>query len=546
MRIALAQTNPLIADLTGIEADIRARVAAAAAQDAELVVFPELAAIGYPPRDLLRRLPLVRRQWELVEYLARELPLPTVLGCVELLHPERRAPNLANAAALLEGGEVRAVYRKRLLPTYDVFDEQRYFLPGDAPLVVEVAGRRVALTVCEDIWNQADSALPYELDPVAELAGACDLVVNCSASPYCFRRPEQRLRLLAGVAARVGAPVCYVNQVGGNDELLFDGGSCLVGPDGAPRALAARWREDLVVADTEAVEPVAAPADDLADLARGIELGVADYCRKTGQARLVLGLSGGIDSAVVAVLAARALGADRVTGLLMPGPYSSRGSVDDARDLAVNLGIAHHVCPIVEANAAMLRALDEPFRDTDPNVAEENLQSRLRGALVMAYANRFGAMALTTGNKSEAAVGYCTLYGDTNGGLGPIGDLYKTTVYELAHEINRDGAPIPAATLDKPPSAELAPDQRDTDSLPPYNQLDRILMPFIERHAGAEEIIAAGEDPATVRRILRLVEISEYKRRQTPPILRVSPKAFGSGRRIPLARRIDQGLMAEG
>ena len=538
MRIALAQLDPTIGDLDGTVAAILAAADDALAQGARILVCPELVALGgYPPRDLVARRWLVERQWLAVQRLAERLPLPTVLGCVEPLEPGL-GPALANALVAIEGGRIVASYHKRLLPTYDVFDEVRYFRPGTRSQVVQLAGLRVGLTICEDIWSEDFSGIRYREDPVLDLVGRCDLVVNASASPYHQGKPRLRRRLVATVAKRVRAPVAYCNQVGGHDELLFDGDSCLVGADGALLASAPRWRAATVVGEIGV--PISEPAepDVWQDLHAALVTGIADYCRKTRQARVVLGLSGGIDSALVAALAVDALGAERVTGLLMPGPYSSPGSLADAEALADRLGIARHTVPISTLFDDALAGLAPAFAGRPPDVAEENLQSRLRGTLVMALANKIGAMALTTGNKSELACGYCTIYGDMNGGLAPIGDLYKTEVWDLSRWMNRaaGGERIPVASIEKPPSAELRANQTDQDSLPPYPVLDRILRAYVERDESPEAIIAAGEDPALVRQIVRLVEVSEFKRRQAAPVLRVTGKAFGVGRRMPVAR----------
>ena len=557
MRVALAQLNLLIADLDGAMAAIRAAAHEAAAQGAELVVFPELVAVGgYPPRDLLERSWFVTRQWQLLQELALELPIPCVIGCVEPLEPGL-GPNLANAAAVLADGTVKATYHKRLLPTYDVFDEQRYFRPGGSPCVVEIAGLRVGLTVCEDIWNEAFTdggfglGLRYHQDPVGELAGACDLIVNCSASPYHLGKSALRRRVVSSVARRARVPVLYANQVGGQDELLFDGDSGAALPDGQWLAALPRWEAGVGVVEvpigatttrvpSNRIERTHAdPAALSADLHAALVLGIRDYCAKTRQTKVVLGLSGGIDSALVAALAVDALGAGAVIGLLMPGPYSSAGSVTDAVALAEALGVRHHTLSIKDVNALMLRELDPLFSGTPSGLAEENLQSRLRGVLVMAVANKLGAMALTTGNKSELATGYCTIYGDMNGGLAPLGDLYKTQVWALSRWMNEAAGRerIPTSSIEKPPSAELRENQTDQDSLPPYPELDRILLGYLEHGRSPEQLIAAGEDPATVARITRLVEVNEFKRRQGAPVLRVSPKAFGVGRRFPLSRR---------
>ena len=466
------------------------------------------------------------------------MPIPAVIGCVEAL-TDGSWPGLANAAVVLADGEIKATYHKHLLPSYDVFDERRYFAPGDASVTLELGGKTLGLTICEDTWTEDFLGFSYRADPVEPLIGHCDILINIAASPYNAHKPALRRRLVRELAARVGVPVVYVNQVGGHDELLFDGDSCVVGPDGTYFAAAPRWQEAVVVADLNApIDPPDA-VDDVADHYAALVRGVRDYCAKTHQQRVVLGLSGGIDSAVVAAIAVDALGADAVTGILMPGPYSSDHSVHDAEVLAQRLGIRAFTCPIVAANDAVLETLAEPFASTDVNVAEENIQARLRGVLVMAYANKHGAMALTTGNKSELAVGYCTIYGDMNGGLAPIGDTYKTRVYDLARYANHAAERIPLNTIEKPPSAELRPDQKDSDSLPDYDELDRILRAYLEEDQGPEDLIAAGEDAATVARVVRLVEVNEYKRRQAAPALRVTAKAFGVGRRMPLARRLE-------
>ncbi len=544
-KIALHQANPLIADVVGAMRSIRTAAVQAAAAGATLMVCPELAAIGgYPPRDLLERRYLVEAQWQAVNELAKDLPLPVVLGCVEPLEPGL-GPDIANAVAVLDGGQVTATYHKRLLPTYDVFDERRYFRPGMTPAVVTIAGLRVGLTVCEDIWNEAfvggslGLGLRYHQDPVGDLAGQCDLIVNCSASPYHLGKSATRRRVVGAAARRARCPIAYANQVGGQDELLFDGDSGVALTDGRWLAGLGRWQEGVAIIDLAGTPQVEFPQPVEADLHAALVAGIRDYCRKTGQTKVVLGLSGGIDSALVAALAVDALGPDAVTGLLMPGPYSSAGSVNDAVALAEALGLRHHILGISEANRLMLGTLEPVFVGTPFGLAEENLQSRLRGVLVMAVANKLGAMALTTGNKSELATGYCTIYGDMNGGLAPIGDLYKTRIWALSRHLNAVAGRerIPVASIDKAPSAELRENQTDQDSLPPYDELDRILTGFLEAGLSPDELITRGEDPATVRRIIRLVEVTEFKRRQSAPVLRVSTKAFGVGRRIPIARK---------
>jgi len=538
MRIALAQLNLLIGDLDATGAAIRAAANKAKFEGADLLVLPELAACGgYPPRDLLERRWFVEKQWALVQSLARELPLPTLLGCVEPLDPGP-GPSLANALVAIARGQIIASYHKRLLPTYDVFDEQRYFRPGTAPCIITIAGKRVGLTICEDIWSSEFTGIRYGTDPVKELTGKCDLIVNISASPYHAGKPELRNRVVANVAKRTKVPVAYCNQVGAHDELLFDGDSALIGPDGTYYVDAPRWRESVLVGDLSKPVPKPVTPDAGEDLYDGLVAGIRDYCAKTRQHRVVLGISGGIDSALVTAMAVDALGPDQVIGLLMPGPYSSPGSVTDALELAKNLGITHHTLSIKESCSHLLDELAPAFVGGVSSVAEENLQSRLRGTMVMAVANKHHAMALTTGNKSEIAVGYCTIYGDMNGGLAPIGDIYKTTVWDLARLRNRRSPVIPEASITKVPSAELRENQTDQDSLPPYDVLDRILKRYLEDDASPDEIIKSGEDETTVRRIARLVEVSEFKRRQGAPILRVSRKAFGVGRRMPIARHV--------
>ncbi len=558
MHIAVAQLNLLIADLEGAAEAIIAASREAKAAGAMLAVFPEMVTLGgYPPRDLLERTWFVERQWALLNDLAKAVALPCIVGCVEPLEPGS-GPSLANAVAVLDRGEVRATYHKRLLPTYDVFDEQRYFRPGTGPCVVQIAGLSVGLTVCEDIWNEAFAeggqglGLRYHQDPIGELIGNCDLIVNCSASPYHLGKSEVRRRVVAGVARRAKVPVVYANQVGGHDELLFDGDSGVALPDGRWLAALPRWEAGVgtvavpfgIKAEARTagyVRPVPPDEDHVcADLHAALITGIRDYCAKTRQNRVILGLSGGIDSALVAALAVDALGADAVIGLLMPGPYSSPGSITDAEALADGLGIRHHTLAITAANDLLLGELAPVIAGTNPGVAEENLQSRLRGVLVMAAANKLHAMALTTGNKSELATGYCTIYGDMNGGLAPIGDLYKTQVWALSRWLNRQAGRerIPTASIEKPPSAELRPNQTDQDSLPDYVVLDRILKRYLEDGWSPDRIVQLGEDRELVTKIVRLVELNEFKRRQGAPILRVSGKAFGSGRRFPLARRI--------
>ena len=559
MRLALAQINPLVGDLSGNAALLLAACRTAHTQGAELVVAPELALWGYPPRDLLLRPALRRRQVEALDQLAAELPsgLALLLGASEAA-PDHQQPDLFNAAALVQASGWRVVARKRLLPSYDVFDERRYFRPGDQPglLELEHGGRRwrLGINICEDLWVEEElhGQRLRGGDPVGELqALRPDLLLNLSASPFAQGKAQLRRRLAAAAAARLGCPVVYVNQVGGNDELVFDGGSFVVAATGAV-GLQLAWAEpDLQVWDT-ALDPAGTtiPLPDPEDLLlRTLVLGLRDYARKCGFLRALLGLSGGIDSALVAVLAAAALGPGNVQALLMPSPWSSAGSIEDSLALAQRLGISTGTVPIAALMAGFDAALNEPLAGPPTGLTAENLQSRIRGTLLMALANQQGQLLLSTGNKSELAVGYCTLYGDMNGGLAVIGDLYKTSVFRLCAWIDspaaaacRQALGLPAegelvggAIREKPPSAELRPDQRDSDSLPDYDQLDPLLKALIEEQRSPEDLIATGTDPALAERVQGLLRRAEFKRRQAAPLLKVSNRAFGSGWRMPIA-----------
>jgi NAD+ synthase (glutamine-hydrolysing) len=448
-----------------------------------------------------------------------------------------RDRGLRNSAVVAHHGRVVAVRHKSLLPTYDVFDEVRYFTPETDPQPVSVAGIRLGVTICEDIWNEPGLVrYAYPLDPVDRMRG-CDVVVNLSASPFHAGKSELRADLLARQARQCGAPVVYCNQVGGNDELLFDGGSLVVNAEGELLHQGVQFAPESTVVSLSG--PTRAPrfARFEAEVLGALVMGTRDYAQRTGFSTAVIGLSGGIDSALVAAIAALALGPTNVLGLGMPGPFSSPGSITDAQALAANLGMDMELVPISGIHSAFLRALEPIFTGQRPDVTEENLQARARGAVLMAVSNKFARLLLTTGNKSEMAVGYCTLYGDMNGGLAVIGDVFKTDVYRLSRQLNAERRVIPEATLSKPPSAELAPDQKDEDSLPPYAVLDAILRRYVEAGANADSIVAAGFDRATVDRVVRLVVRSEYKRWQSAPVLRVSSRAFGSGRRMPLAQR---------
>lgn len=548
MRIALCQIDPTVGDLRG-NAEIIAEAARRAhAQGAQLAVFPELALTGYPPRDLLDRPRFVERAGETLQTLAGELPaeLTALIGTVEAA-PSSDRPDLYNVVAVVRDGRVQQLARKRLLPSYDVFDETRYFAPGEQSLCIDVAGVRVGITVCEDIWAEhGELAVErYAECPVRELAAdGAQLIVNPAASPFTLHKREGRAELLSSVAREQGLPVVFVNQVGGNDELLFDGQSALFGRDGTLLARAPAFEAALWMVSLEEGGEVAPTAQtDAAAALDALAMGTRDYLSKTGHDRAVIGLSGGIDSALTAAIAVRALGADKVLGIAMPTRYSSQHSRDDARELAEQLGMPFREVPIDDFFGGYLEGLTPHLDALGParpgDVTLENLQARIRGNVLMAVSNRLGHIVLTTGNKSEVAVGYCTLYGDMCGGLAVISDLPKTFVYEVSREVNRQAgrAVIPESTLTKPPSAELRPDQTDQDSLPDYDVLDAILERHVEDHQEAEEIIAAGFDPEVVRHVVRLVRINEYKRNQMAPGLIVTRKAFGPGRRYPLAQR---------
>ena len=544
MRIAIAQINTTAGDIPGNTQRLRDAWRWAAAQGADLFVAPELAVVGYPPRDLLLRGSVRRASEAATRALAQEFPdgPDAVFGAV-WTSPHPVGPGIVNAAVHCSGGAVATVYAKRLLPTYDVFDERRYFAAGEAPCVVEVAGHRVGLLVCEDLWvrDPVYGRLRYRDDPVADLSEANpDVVVAISASPYHGGKDSHRRDLFAGEAKRLRVPLVTAHQVGGNDDVLFDGRSRVFDGDGRTRVVLAGFEEERRIVDLEDLPDPVAPAeeDPPEELRRALVMGIRDYCAKTGLGSVLLGLSGGVDSGVVACLAADALGADRVLTVGMPGPFTAPMSREDGRELASRLGARFEEISITPAYLEMLKTLQPHFGERSFDVTEENLQARLRGTTLMALSNKFGHLVLTTGNKSEVAVGYCTLYGDMNGGLAVISDVWKTQVYEIAQRYV-DAGILPERIVTRPPSAELAPDQKDADSLPPYAVLDEILRPRIEDGASLDEIVARGEDPAIVERVLKMVERNEYKRRQMAPGLKVSPVAFGVGWRMPIARPID-------
>lgn len=578
MRIALAQINPTVGDFSGNFEKIASFLKRASENGAELVIFPELAVSGYPPADLLEKESFVRRAEESlgkIAALTHGEGRPAVLCGSPMRFDTSGGKSLRNVAAVLQNGKLHFTQGKMLLPFYDVFDEQRYFEPAERQTLTAIRGRPVAITVCEDAWNDKMfwPRQNYSVDPVEELMrqwgtlpqtmSGDRLILNISASPFWHGKPETRRRMMGALARRHRATVVMVNQTGGNDSLIFDGDSFAINANGDVIAQARAFDEDLVVFDTDmfgtartAVVPqqsrghgaIGVPVEELdltssRDLERtwqALVLGTRDYLRKCGFRQALVGLSGGIDSALVAAIAVEALGAENVRGLGMPSEFSSSGSIADAEALARNLGIEFQVLPIRDIYESFTERLSPFFEGTPFGLAEENVQPRIRGTLLMAVSNKTGALVLTTGNKSEMATGYCTLYGDMVGALAVIADLYKTEVYALSRWVNREREVIPWDTITKPPSAELRHGQRDTDSLPEYEVLDPVLRAYIEEFRSAEEIAATqGVELALVREVIRLVELAEYKRQQAAPVLKVSKKAFGIGRRFPIAARRD-------
>ena len=545
MRIALAQINPTVGDFRGNAAKIIDYSLRAKSAGVDLILFPELSVCGYPPRDLVERPWFIERNRQAAEGIASQtIGISVICG---LVTPARSVTgkSVLNSAALLRDGKIAAIQSKRLLPTYDVFDEMRNFAPAEKQALISLDGTPCALTICEDAWNDKnfwDRRL-YGVDPVEDLIGAGGkILLNISASPFYLRKRELRQDMLSAIAKHYRVPVAMVNQVGGNDSLVFDGSSLALGPDGDVIARAKSFEEDMICFDSESLR------GDLHDRDEGVEasaysalvLGTRDYVRKCGFRKVVLGLSGGIDSALTAAIAVDALGKENVIGVGMPGPYSSQGSIDDAAALAKNLGIRFESIRIDNIFDTYLKSLQPVFVNLPPDVTEENIQARIRGSLLMALSNKLGALVLTTGNKSEIGVGYCTLYGDMCGGLAVISDVPKTLVYRLARYVNSRSPVIPESTLEKPPSAELRPDQKDSDSLPPYDVLDTILEAYVEDNQPPEAIAEEHAlDPVLVRKVAGMVDRNEYKRQQAAPGLKISPKAFGFGRRYPIAAKLE-------
>lgn len=540
MKIALAQINPLIGDFSGNTQKIVSMTREARGRGADLVIFPEMALVGYPPRDLLDRPSFVRRSlsyWNAVAEASRNVAI--LCGAVAV-NEEPQGKPLHNVALFFEKGRLKSVAKKRLLPTYDVFDEDRYFEPGREPAVVVCGGRRLGITICEDIWTEADY-LPrplYRIDPVRELKShGIEVLINIAASPYHRGKAAWVGQLLRRHAMACAVPVIYVNQTGGNDELIFQGRSMVWNRQGTCVARAADFSEDLCLYDMDADEGECRKVceNSVEEVLHALVLGLRDYVKKCGFQKVVLGLSGGIDSAVTACVARLALGAKNVLTLAMPGPFNAPESLEDAQQLAAALEVPCAVVPIETLFHGTCQVLEPLFQGLPWDTTEENVQARLRGLLLMAVSNKLGHMVVNTGNKSELAVGYCTLYGDMNGGLSVLGDVPKTLVYELAAAINRRYGWIPRRILEKPPSAELRPNQTDQDTLPPYEVLDGILKAYVEEGKAVDEICAMGWPKDVVESVVRRVDGNEYKRRQAPPVLRVTTKAFGSGRRWPIA-----------
>ncbi|HIK36734.1 MAG: NAD+ synthase [Geminocystis sp.] len=550
MKIAIAQLNPIIGDIDYNLHKIRHTVSLASRQGAKLLLFPELSICGYPPKDLLFYNSFIEKINSSLHKFAQEAP-PEIQVLIGTVTPNPSASiqgekPLYNSAALLANGEIKQLFHKRLLPTYDVFEEARYFSPGNRANYFNIDDLKIGVTICEDLWNDESfwGKKNYPVNPLEDLLEA-DLIINLSASPYVCGKQKIREEMLSHLARNYNKPIIYVNQVGGNDDLIFDGYSFSVNKSGEIIARAKPFAEDLIYVEyslgKKDLFPLSPPhplyQQEEEEIYNALVLGVKDYAHKCGFSKAVLGLSGGIDSSLVATIAVSALGKENVLGVLMPSPYSSQHSISDAQQLANNLGIKTEILPIQGVMKAYDEILYPLFKDTEFGIAEENLQSRIRGTLLMAIANKFGYLLLSTGNKSEMAVGYCTLYGDMNGGLAVIADLPKTKVYSLCKWINRNQEIIPENTLVKPPSAELRPNQKDEDTLPPYNILDDILERYIHLRQSPEEIAKAGHSHENIQKVITMIAMAEFKRKQAPPGLKITDKAFGTGWKMPIASR---------
>jgi len=543
MRIALAQLNYHIGNFPENSGNIISAIERAKAEHADLVVFSELSVCGYYPNDLLERLEFIQESLDAINRIAIHCAGIAAIVGGPSINPSPNGKMLYNSAFFLQDGQIKSIHHKTLLPTYDVFDEYRHFESNREFNLVELNGYKIAITICEDLWynqkvmNSFGRENLYSISPMEEYSKLYpDLVINLSASPFSSHQELTRKEILIGNAVKYNVPVVYVNQVGAQTELIFDGGSMMIDQKGTVVKEMAYFREDFAIIDTNEVvaEEIQAQVDPIEKICQALVLGIGDYFLKSGLRRATLGLSGGIDSALTLVLAVSALGAENVKVLLMPSQFSSDHSLNDAIALAEKLGVAYEIVSIHEIANEFDQALAEIFRGLPPDLTEENIQARIRGTLLMAYSNKFGYILLNTSNKSEAAVGYGTLYGDMNGGLSVLGDLYKTEVYQLSRYINREEEIIPNNTIQKPPSAELRPDQKDSDSLPEYDLLDVILYQYIDLARSVQQLLDAGFDESMVRKVVLLVNRNEYKRFQAPPTLRVSSKAFGFGRKMPI------------
>ncbi len=544
MKITLAQLNPIVGDIPGNLNQV-IDVISKYQEASDLVVFPELFLVGYPPKDLLKKSIFIDRVnqavAELME-LSKQFPETGILLGAPLRSPKTTGMGLYNGALLIYQGKTVISQKKSLLPTYDVFDEARYFDPAPEIHAIDFKGERLGISICEDAWNDPEMWLDrkYALDPIDHLASKdVTILINISASPFHLNKEEIRYGIIRNHARKHRIPFVFVNQIGANDDLIFDGRSMCFDGSGRPITIFPAFREHIETVDMsiQGTDNGYTPMGALESVHDALVLGIRDYIRKCGFSKVVIGLSGGIDSALTCYLAKEALGSNNVLGISMPSPYSSKGSVDDSKKLAENLGIRFEVIPIGDIFTSYLETLKNPFEDTESDVTEENIQARIRGNILMAYSNKFGCLVLSTGNKSELAVGYCTLYGDMSGGLAAISDVPKTMVYELSRYINRNSEIIPLNTIEKPPSAELKPDQTDQDVLPPYEVLDQILQYYIDENYAAEEISKLNFDPETVNWVIHQVDHNEYKRRQAAPGLKVTSKAFGTGRRMPIAAK---------
>lgn len=546
MKVALAQLNYTIGDFEGNSTKIIGEIEKAKNEGVDLVVFSELSVTGYYPHDLLEKKEFIQQAENAVLKIAANcIGIAAIIGAPRI-NQNAKGKQLFNSAFFLNEGKIQYIQNKTLLPTYDIFDEYRHFEPNNEFNIVEFKGEKIAITICEDLWDELPTANEfgkdklYQVSPLEELSKLNpDFVVNISASPFSFNQEGWRKNVLVSKAKKYKVPVLYVNQVGAQTELIFDGGSVFIDTNGEIVKELKYFEEDFVIVDTEHIgeKQLQPKCETIEKIHDALVLGIRDYFRKTGFTKATLGLSGGIDSAITVVLAVRALGAENVRVLLMPSKYSSDHSIADARQLAENLGIQYDLINIQPAVDRLETGLSPLFKDSKPDITEENIQARARGIYLMAISNKFGHILLNTTNKSECAVGYGTLYGDMNGGIAVLGDVYKMDVFKLAHFMNREQEIIPVNSITKPPSAELRPDQKDTDSLPEYKDLDKMLFSYIEMNMSPKEIIALGFDENVVNRVIRMVNINEYKRFQAAPILRISSKAFGFGRRMPLVAK---------